>query len=113
MKKVMIFCAALLLAQCTPSAKDELGTLITDYQSFKAFDYDEFPLGDYSEQRFEKQYSFYQDCFNRAQEINTSELSDDELHCIYCDLYWSTESRVMNLRCITIPSYPMLVFTIA
>ncbi|MBL6655598.1 MAG: DUF885 domain-containing protein [Flavobacteriaceae bacterium] len=95
MKKVMIFCAALLLAQCTPSAKDELGTLITDYQSFKAFDYDEFPLGDYSEQRFEKQYSFYQDCFDRAQKINTSELSDDELRSLHL-LRFVLEHRIKS-----------------
>ena len=78
MKAFRILILIALFIQCTPSPSEQLTKAIEEFQSFKSYDSDEYPLGDYSEERFEKQAEFWQKTLNKVKAIPVEKLNDDE-----------------------------------
>ena len=78
MKAFRILILIALSIQCTPSPSEQLTKAIEEFQSFKSYDSDEYPLGDYSEERFEKQAEFWQKTLNKVKAIPVEKLNDDE-----------------------------------
>lgn len=78
MKAFRILILIALFIQCTPSPSEQLTKAIEEFQSFKSYDSDEYPLGDYSEERFEKQAEFWQKTLKKVKAIPVEKLNDDE-----------------------------------
>ncbi len=69
MRKILITFGCLLWVMCqTPTKENKLTRLIKAYESYEQSDNDQYPLGDYSEQRFELYAQF---CDSLKNELNT------------------------------------------
>ena len=69
MRKILITFGSLLWVMCqNPTKENKLTRLITAYESYEQSDNDQYPLGDYSEQRFELYAQF---CDSLKNELNT------------------------------------------
>jgi len=69
MKKILITFGCLLWVMCqTPTKENKLTRLIKAYESYEQSDNEQYPLGDYSEQRFELYAQF---CDSLKNELNT------------------------------------------
>jgi len=80
MKKIFLFSLAVLLINCNnlTSSKDKLNTLIEVYQNYEGNNRDEFPLGDYSESRFEKYAAFCDSIKTELETIDGKSLGEDD-----------------------------------
>ena len=69
MRKILITFGCLLWVMCqTPTKENKLTRLIKAYESYEQSDNEQYPLGDYSEQRFELYAQF---CDSLKNELNT------------------------------------------
>ncbi|MDA0922554.1 MAG: DUF885 domain-containing protein [Flavobacteriia bacterium] len=69
MRKILITFGSLLWVMCqNPTKENKLTRLITAYESYEQSDNEQYPLGDYSEQRFEQYAQF---CDSLKNELNT------------------------------------------
>ena len=69
----------LFLWSCqTPNPQEELADLIRRYENFEAYDPKEFPLGDFSEERFEKEAVFSEQLIDQLQALPKEELDEDD-----------------------------------
>ncbi len=69
MRKILITFGCLLWVMCqTPTKENKLTSLIKAYESYEQSDNEQYPLGDYSEQRFELYAQF---CDSLKNELNT------------------------------------------
>ena len=55
-----------------------LKKLIQEYEDFESFNKNDFPLGDFSENRFKKEFNFYNETKNKLEAILLDNLSEDE-----------------------------------
>ena len=56
----------------------KLESIINEYERFKAFDKEKYPLGDLSEDRFKNEYNFFMQIRNRLSKISLKNLSENE-----------------------------------
>jgi len=69
----------LFLWSCqTPNPQEQLADLIRRYENFEAYDPKEFPLGDFSEERFEKEAVFSEQLIDQLQALPKEELDEDD-----------------------------------
>lgn len=69
----------LFLWSCqTPNPQEQLADLIRRYENFEAYDPKEFPLGDFSEERFEKEAIFSEQLIDQLQALPKEELDEDD-----------------------------------
>ena len=53
-----------LIVFCQNDIKNDLKKIIEEYESFEHYNKNDFPLGDFSESRFKKEYEFVQNISN-------------------------------------------------
>tara|TARA_Y100000768_G_scaffold254997_1_gene193766 strand:+ start:22261 stop:23982 length:1722 start_codon:yes stop_codon:yes gene_type:complete len=56
----------------------KLESIINEYERFKAFDKEKYPLGDLSEDRFKNEYNFFMQIRSRLSKISLKNLSENE-----------------------------------
>lgn len=78
MKNLKLFSVVLFLLSCSPSPSEKLATLISEFEAFKSYDEEAFPLGDFSEERFEKENIFWTKLLEKAEKISVQDLTDDD-----------------------------------
>ena len=74
MKKAFLVCLFLAVFSCTSSKdeQDKLMRIIAAYENFEAYDAQDFPLGDFSEERFERSAEFWTNLKEQLQQIDTT-----------------------------------------
>ena len=74
MKKLTLISLLFLLLGCTSTDAElqALTKLIESYESFEAFDEEAFPLGDYSQERFERSAEFWTQLREQLAKIDTT-----------------------------------------
>tara|TARA_B100001057_G_scaffold248781_1_gene249013 strand:+ start:2934 stop:4649 length:1716 start_codon:yes stop_codon:yes gene_type:complete len=60
------------------SESEELKLLITKYEDFKSFDINLYPLGDFSEKRFEKEFNFFNKIQKKLHSISLKNLNGND-----------------------------------
>ena len=102
MKKFTLISLLFLLLGCTSTDAElqALTKLIESYESFEAYDEEAFPLGDYSEERFERSAEFWTQLREQLAKIDTTAfertdqisyaLLDFELHHLLEDFKFKT-----------------------
>ena len=60
------------------SDSEKLKLLIAKYENFKPYDINLYPLGDFSEDRFEKEFNFFHAALNEINGLSTLNLTDNE-----------------------------------
>ena len=102
MKKLTLISLLFLLLSCTSTDAElqALTKLIESYESFEAYDEEAFPLGDYSEERFERSVEFWTQLREQLAKIDTTAfertdqisyaLLDFELHHLLEDFKFKT-----------------------
>jgi len=80
MKKILsiLFLFSSFTVLCQKTDSEVFKKLIIDYDSFKSYDSETFPLGDFSEERFKKEFDFFTKIKNQLIEISSNNLSEDE-----------------------------------
>lgn len=78
MKALQYLLCSVLFVQCMPSPHEQLEELVETYEAFSSYDTDQFPLGDFSEERFEKEALFWEDCLAKLASISKEKLSPED-----------------------------------
>jgi uncharacterized protein (DUF885 family) len=98
MKKHFIFFLFFIFFGCQKgSSKKEFLNLINQFENYKTNSKDEFPLGDFREEAFEKYAFFCSNLLNDLSEININDLSEDEKISLEL-LYFVLESKKTNYK---------------
>ena len=63
---------------CQSEVRVDLKKLITDYEGFESYNKNDFPLGDFSETRFKKEYEFFNEIQNKLSSISLKDLSEND-----------------------------------
>ena len=63
---------------CQSEVRVDLKKLITDYEGFESYNKNDFPLGDFSETRFKKEYEFFNEIHNKLSSISLKDLSEND-----------------------------------
>ena len=81
MKYLKVIPLILLFLQCEKrTASEDLQQLITSYENFEAYDKESFPLGDFSENRFQKEADFWTNTLSDLNNLSIESLSlEDQL----------------------------------
>ena len=78
MKKIILVGVIFLFIHCkNKTGEQELNMIINSYENYQSSKKDEYPLGNYTESRFETYANFCDSLKNRLQEIDPEKLSDD------------------------------------
>ncbi len=79
MKKIILVGVIFLFIHCeTKTGEQELNIIINSYENYQSSKKEEYPLGNYTESRFETYANFCDSLKNRLQEIDPEKLSDDD-----------------------------------
>jgi uncharacterized protein (DUF885 family) len=79
MTKFLITFGSLFWITCQSPTKDnKLSSIIKTYESYEHSDYEEFPLGDFREERFEKHAQFCDSLKNELNSLNYSLLNEED-----------------------------------
>ena len=78
MKKIILVGVIFLLIHCeNKTGEHELNMIINSYENYQSSKKEEYPLGNYTESRFETYANFCDSLKNRLQEIDPKKLNDD------------------------------------
>ena len=78
MKKIILAGVIFLFIHCnTKTGEQELNMIINSYENYQSSKKDEYPLGNYTESRFETYANFCDSLKNKLQEIDPKKLNDD------------------------------------
>lgn len=71
--KFFLILSCIFLWSCgtTPSQRTTFHDLIAAYENFEAYDSDQFPLGDFSEARFERENKFWKELQEKINQLDT------------------------------------------
>ena len=79
MTKFLITFGSLFWITCqSPTEDNKLSTIIKTYESYEHSDYEEFPLGDFREERFEQYAQFCDSLKNELNSLNYSLLNEED-----------------------------------
>ena len=79
MKNLLFTAALIVIAACNNSTPEqELNSLIETYQDYKKDHNTDYPLGDYTESRFEKQATFCDSLLTQLKKINAKNFVEDD-----------------------------------
>ena len=79
MTKFLITFGSLFWIMCqSPTEDNKLSTIIKTYESYEHSDYEEFPLGDFREERFEQYAQFCDSLKNELNSLNYSLLNEED-----------------------------------
>ena len=79
MKNLLFTAALILIVACNNSTPEqELNSLIETYQDYKKDPNTDYPLGDHSEYRFEKQATFCDSLLTQLKKINAKNFTEDD-----------------------------------
>ena len=79
MRNLLFTAAFMVMVACNNSTPEqELNSLIQSYQDYKKDPNTNYPLGDYSEYRFEKQATFCDSLLTQLKKINTKNFIEDD-----------------------------------
>ena len=86
-----------LIVFCQNDIKNDLKKIIEEYESFEHYNKNDFPLGDFSESRFKKEYEFYSKIKDRLSSISLRGLSENE-KISYHLLVFIIENEINNYK---------------
>ena len=86
-----------LFVFCQNDIKNDLKKIIEEYESFEHYNKNDFPLGDFSESRFKKEYEFYSKIQDKLSSISSSGLSENE-KISYHLLVFIIENEINNYK---------------
>ena len=86
-----------LIVFCQNDIKTDFNKIIEEYESFEHYNKNDFPLGDFSESRFKKEYEFYSKIKDRLSSISLRGLSENE-KISYHLLVFIIENEINNYK---------------
>ena len=86
-----------LIIFCQNDIKTDFNKIIEEYESFEHYNKNDFPLGDFSESRFKKEYEFYSKIKDRLSSISLRGLSENE-KISYHLLVFIIENEINNYK---------------
>ena len=86
-----------LIIFCQNDIKTDFNKIIEEYESFEHYNKNDFPLGDFSESRFKKEYEFYSKIQDKLSSISSSGLSENE-KISYHLLVFIIENEINNYK---------------
>jgi len=86
-----------LIIFCQNDIKTDFNKIIEEYESFEHYNKNDFPLGDFSESRFKKEYEFYSKIQDKLTSISSSGLSENE-KISYHLLVFIIENEINNYK---------------
>ncbi len=80
MRKSIAFLALVLLSTigCTPEPSHQLSELIEEYQNFTPYDSEEYPMGQFSKDRYEGEATFAQALLDKLEDVPYGNLSETD-----------------------------------